>query len=163
VRDALALERNVLVLSGTVFLILTSLFTWYLLLPLYFRELGANDALRGQDPFATKDNLEAIVSATRARYPEAAVVIAGMEAPPNLGEEYTRTFRSVFPAVADGTGAELVPFILQGVAGVPALNQDDGIHPTPEGHRIMADNVWPTLSPLLQDWWRRHPDGRERP
>jgi acyl-CoA thioesterase-1 len=126
-------------------------------------ELGANDGLRGQDPVATKENLEAIVSETRARYPEAAVVIAGMEAPPNLGEDYTRQFRSVFPAVAEESGAELVPFILAGVAGVRGLNQDDGIHPTPEGHLLMARNVWPTLAPLLRDWWRRHPNGRIAP
>jgi acyl-CoA thioesterase I len=124
-------------------------------------ELGANDGLRGQDPAATKDNLEAIVAKTRARYPGVAVVIAGMEAPTNLGEEYTRRFRSVFPAVAEEAGAALVPFILEDVAGVPELNQDDGIHPTPEGHGIMARNVWPTLAPLLRDWWRRHPDGRD--
>jgi acyl-CoA thioesterase-1 len=91
------------------------------------------------------------------------VVIAGMEAPPNLGEEYTRRFRSVFPTVARESGAGLVPFILDGVAGVPELNQNDGIHPTPEGHRLMAHNVWPTLAPLLRDWWRRHPDGRDTP
>ena len=126
-------------------------------------ELGANDGLRGQDPAATEDNLEAIVSRTRDRYPEAAVVIAGMEAPPNLGEEYTRRFRSVFPTVADASGAALVPFILDGVAGVPGLNQNDGIHPTPEGHRLMAGNVWPALAPLLRDWWQRHPNGRGTP
>jgi len=126
-------------------------------------ELGANDGLRGQDPDATKANLEAIVTKTRARYPEAAVVIAGMEAPTNLGEEYTRQFRSVFPTVAEESGAELVPFILDGVAGVRALNQDDGIHPTPEGHLLMARNVWPTLAPLLRDWWQRHPGGRTSP
>jgi len=124
-------------------------------------ELGANDGLRGQDPAATKDNLEAIVTRTRARYPEAAVVIAGMEAPPNLGEAYTRRFRSVFPSVAAQTGAALVPFILADVAGVRDLNQDDGIHPTPEGHGIMARNVWPTLAPLLREWWQKHPDGRD--
>lgn len=124
-------------------------------------ELGANDGLRGQDPDATRENLEAIVSGTRARYPEAAVVIAGMEAPTNLGEEYTLRFRSVFPAVARETSASLVPFILEGVAGVPGLNQDDGIHPTPEGHRLMARNVWPVLLPLLRDWWTKHPDGRD--
>ena len=126
-------------------------------------ELGANDGLRGQDPAATRENLEDIVSMTRARYPEAAVVIAGMEAPTNLGEEYTRHFRSVFPTVAEETGAALIPFILDGVAGVPELNQDDGIHPTPEGNVLMARNVWPTLVPLLQAWWERHPDGRTQP
>jgi acyl-CoA thioesterase-1 len=120
-------------------------------------ELGANDGLRGQDPRATGRNLRDIVGATRARYPDAAVVIAGMEAPPNLGEEYTRAFRSVFPDVADDTGAELVPFILDGVAGIPELNQGDGIHPTPEGHRIMARTVWPVLEPILRDWWQSHP------
>jgi acyl-CoA thioesterase-1 len=124
-------------------------------------ELGANDGLRGQNPDATRKNLEAIVSGTRARYPEAAVVIAGMEAPTNLGEEYTLRFRSVFPAVARETSASLVPFILEGVAGVPELNQDDGIHPTPEGHLLMARNVWPVLVPLLRDWWARYPDGRD--
>ncbi|HKJ01613.1 MAG TPA: arylesterase [Longimicrobiales bacterium] len=125
-------------------------------------ELGANDGLRGQDPAATRENLEAIVSRTRDRYPEAAVVIAGMEAPTNLGEAYTRRFRSVFPEVARESGAALVPFILDGVAGIAELNQADGIHPTPEGHRIMARNVWPTLAPLLRAWWARHPNGRDK-
>lgn len=125
-------------------------------------ELGANDGLRAQDPVATRANLEDIVSMTRARYPEAAVVITGMEAPTNLGEEYTRQFRSVFPAVAEESGAALVPFILDGIAGVPGLNQDDGIHPTPDGHLLMARNVWPTLAPLLRAWWDKHPDGRNK-
>lgn len=122
-------------------------------LDVLFVELGANDGLRGQDPEATADNLRAIVNRVRERYPDARVLLAAMEAPPNLGEAYTRRFRGVFQAVADETGALLVPFLLDGVAGVPELNQDDGIHPTPEGHDLMARNVWPWLEPVLRAWW----------
>lgn len=113
-------------------------------------ELGANDGLRGQDPAALAANLAEIVDRTRTRYPGAAVLIAGMEAPPNLGEAYTTFFRSVFREVAREKGAELVPFLLDGVAGVPELNQSDGIHPTPEGHRRMATTLWPHLEPMLR-------------
>lgn len=121
-------------------------------------ELGANDGLRGQDPEATKRNLVAIGAETRARYPEVRLVIVGMEAPTNLGEAYTRQFHDVFPAVASDLGAALVPFILDGIAGIPEVNQNDGIHPTPEGHLMMARNVWPVLEPLVREWWARHPD-----
>ncbi len=113
-------------------------------------ELGANDGLRGQDPAAMEENLLAIVRQTRTRYPGARIVIAGMEAPPNLGPRYTEAFRSVFPRVAQETDATLVPFLLEGVAGVPELNQDDGIHPTARGHRLMAETVWPHLEPLVR-------------
>jgi acyl-CoA thioesterase-1 len=112
-------------------------------------ELGANDGLRGQDPFAMRDNLREIVRRTRTRYPAVRVVITGMEAPPNLGPLYTTAFRQVFPDVATEEGAALVPFLLDGVAGVPALNQSDLIHPTAEGHAILADNVWNVLGPVL--------------
>jgi acyl-CoA thioesterase-1 len=120
-------------------------------------ELGANDGLRGQDPAATADNLRAIVDRARARYPDVRIVLAGMEAPPNLGSDYTRRFRSVFGAVAAEKGTGLVPFLLEGVAGVPDLNQDDGIHPTAEGHRRMAYTVWPALEPVLRDWAAQSP------
>jgi acyl-CoA thioesterase-1 len=116
-------------------------------------ELGANDGLRGQDPEATAENLRRIVRAVRERWPRAAVLLCAMEAPPNMGEEYTRRFRAIFPAVAEETGAVLVPFLLDGVAGVAELNQDDGMHPTPEGHRRMAANVWPSLEPAVRAWW----------
>jgi acyl-CoA thioesterase I len=76
-----------------------------------------------------------------------------MESPTNLGDAYTARFRAVFPQVARETGAMLVPFFLEGVAGVPELNQEDGIHPTPEGHGLMALNLWPYLEPALQEWW----------
>jgi acyl-CoA thioesterase-1 len=113
-------------------------------------ELGANDGLRGQDPEATAGNLRAILDRTRARYPAADVVLVGMEAPPNLGPDYTARFRAIFPTVAAEAGGTLVPFLLEGVAGVPELNQDDGIHPTAEGHRMMAQTVWPALEPILR-------------
>lgn len=113
-------------------------------------ELGANDGLRGQDPEALKENLLEVVRRTRTVHPEARVLVAGMEAPPNLGDRYTRRFRDVFRQVADETGATLLPFLLQGVAGDPALNQEDGIHPTPDGHRVVAEHVWEALEPMLR-------------
>jgi len=119
-------------------------------------ELGANDGLRGQDPDATEANLRAIVRKARTRYPDVEVLIEGMEAPPNLGPDYTRRFHDIFPAVSEATGAALVPFLLQDVAGIPSLNQSDGIHPTPEGHAIMAHNVWPVLEPLVRTWYAAH-------
>jgi len=114
-------------------------------------ELGANDGLRGQDPTAMEANLAAIIDRTRERNPGVRVVLAGMEAPPNLGAQYTQAFRDVFPRVAAGHGASLVPFLLEGVAADPDLNQADGIHPTAEGHRIVARTVWRVLLPVLED------------
>lgn len=126
---------------------------WVLRAPLdvLVLELGANDGLRGQDPFALEDNLTEIVRRTRTRYPGVRVVLAGMEAPPNLGPLYTSAFRSIFSAVAEQEGAALVPFLLEGVAGVPALNQSDLIHPTAEGHVVVAENVWEVLGPVLTE------------
>ena len=98
-------------------------------------ELGANDGLRGQDPEALARNLAAIIDSTRTRWPGARIVLAGMEAPPNLGPRYTSAFREVFPRVARKRDAALVPFLLDGVAGERALNQDDGMHPTAAGPR----------------------------
>jgi acyl-CoA thioesterase-1 len=112
-------------------------------------ELGANDGLRGQDPFALQRNLTEIVRRTHTRYPEAKIVLAGMEAPPNLGPLYTAAFHQVFPSVAEAEQTHLIPFILDGVAGIPSLNQSDGIHPTAEGHRVMARHVWSVLGPLV--------------
>lgn len=114
-------------------------------------ELGANDGLRGQDVDALAANLSEIIERTRTRHPGAAIVLAGMEAPPNLGERYTSAFRRVFVDLARSEGVVLIPFLLDGVAGVPGLNQADRIHPTAEGHRRVAENVWPYLEPLLRD------------
>jgi len=112
-------------------------------------ELGANDMLRGQDTDALAANLRAIVAATRDAHPEARVLVAGMRAPPNLGADYVGRFEETYRALARETGAALIPFVLEGVATDPALNQADGIHPTAEGHRIVADTVWRALEPLL--------------
>jgi acyl-CoA thioesterase-1 len=110
--------------------------------------LGANDGLRGVDPDVTREQLGAILERVRAAAPGARLVVAGMEALPNMGADYTAAFRSVFPAVAEAHGAALVPFLLEDVAGVPRLNQPDGVHPTPEGQRIMAETVAETVVPL---------------
>jgi len=113
-------------------------------------ELGANDGLRGLSVDALRRNLQTIIERTRERYPAAGIVIAGMEAPPNMGGPYTRAFHAVYPEVAKQYGAALVPFLLEGVAGDPGLNQADRIHPTVEGQRLVARNVWRVLGPLLE-------------
>lgn len=114
-------------------------------------ELGANDGLRGHSPEALEENLRTIIRTTRERSPGTRIVLAGMEAPPNLGADYTERFRAVFPRVAEETGVSLIPFLLEGVAGEPELNQPDGIHPTPAGHRRMARTAWPILESVLRD------------
>lgn len=114
-------------------------------------ELGANDGLRGHDPSALESNLREIIRRTRARYPATTVLIAGMEAPPNMGAAYTERFRGAFMAVAATEDVMLIPFLLEGVAGVPELNQADGIHPTAEGHRRLALTVWPFLESVLRN------------
>ncbi len=115
-------------------------------------ELGANDGLRGLEVDALADNLDEAARMVRAAHPDAGLIIAGMEAPPNLGPRYTEEFRAVFPAVAAEHDATLIPFLLAGVAGNPTLNQADGIHPTAGGHRLIADLVWEAVVPELQAW-----------
>ena len=115
-----------------------------------FVELGANDGLRARSHEALRENLEWIASETRRRLPDAGIVVAGMEAPPNLGPVYTDPFRQVFRDVAEESGALLVPFLLDGVAAAPALNQADGIHPNAEGHQAVADYVWSFLGDWLE-------------
>lgn len=112
-------------------------------------ETGANDGLRGQDPDATRSNVQAILGEARRRDPPPKLVLAAMEAPPNYGEAYRRRFRAIYPELARANGATLLPFLLEGVAGDPALNQPDGIHPTAEGHARIAETVWKTLRPVL--------------
>jgi acyl-CoA thioesterase-1 len=112
-------------------------------------ELGANDGLRGLDIETMAANLQAIVDHTRAAHPDVAIVVAGMEAPPNMGDRFTERFRAVFVDVARRNDATLIPFLLDGVAADPALNQADGIHPTAEGQRIIAETAWKYLHPLL--------------
>jgi acyl-CoA thioesterase-1 len=113
-------------------------------------ETGANDGLRGLDVDSTRENLRAIVRAVHGASPDARILLAQMEAPPNLGADYTTRFRAMFPTVAREEGVVLIPFLLDGVAGTPAMNQGDGIHPNREGARRVADNVWRTLAPELE-------------
>jgi len=114
-------------------------------------ELGANDGLRGISPEATEENLRAIIAKVRAKNPDVAILLAGMMVPPNLGEPYSRAFSAIFPRIAEQTQVELIPFILEGVAGESDLNQSDGIHPTSEGHRIIARSLWSQLESILRD------------
>ncbi len=113
--------------------------------------LGANDALRGLPIHQLRDNLTTILEATRSRHPEARLVIAGMRMPTNYGETYTRAFEQVFRDVANTFDANLIPFLLEGVGGNPALNLADGIHPNEAGHRVIAETVWHQIAPLLAD------------
>jgi len=116
---------------------------------LFVLELGGNDGLRGIAISETKKNLLAIVDKVRAKYPNTKIILAGMQIPPNMGKEYTEEFKSIYPAVAKEKNIELIPFLLEGVAGNPDLNLPDGIHPTPEGHRIVMETLWPFISKAL--------------
>jgi len=112
-------------------------------------ETGANDALRGQDPEATRANIDAILIRAAAQSPPPRLVLLGMKAPPNFGARYVGRFDAIYADLARKHGAVLVPFLLEGVAGIAALNQADGVHPTPEGQRKMAELVWNALTGLL--------------
>lgn len=116
---------------------------------IFVLELGANDGLRGVPLSATRENLQFIIDAVQEKYPKTQIVLAGMQIPPNMGAEYTQEFRSIFPDLAKKNSLPLIPFLLENVGGIAELNQDDGIHPTEEGHQIVAQNVWPILQPLL--------------
>ncbi len=118
---------------------------------IFVLELGANDGLRGLDLSQTRENLRQIIRSISERYPEVRIVLCGMEVPPNLGEAYTNEFRNIFSDLAEQPKVHLVPFLLDGVAGNPELNLPDGIHPTPEGHKIVAENVWEVLQSLISD------------
>ncbi len=112
-------------------------------------ELGGNDGLRGIAPSETEKNLQGIIDKAREKNPDVVIVLAGMQAPPNMGRDYTEKFRAVFPALAKKNSITLIPFLLEGVAGNPRLNLPDGIHPTAEGHKLVAETVWKTLNPVL--------------
>ena len=124
---------------------------WILRQPVdvFVLELGANDGLRGIPPAETKKNLQAIIDKVRKKYPGAKLVLAGMQIPPNMGQKYSTEFRNIFPELAKENNAVLIPFLLQSVGGEVRLNQRDGIHPTAEGHRILADNIWQVLRTVL--------------
>jgi acyl-CoA thioesterase-1 len=112
-------------------------------------EGGANDALRGLGPDDARANLEQLIAAVRAKQPQAKIALIQMEAPPNYGVSYTRSFHAIYPEVARKDNVTLLPFLLDGVAGIPRLNQPDGVHPNVTGERIVADNVWKALKPMV--------------
>jgi acyl-CoA thioesterase-1 len=122
--------------------------------------LGANDGLRGLPVEQLQNNLAQIIERAQAR--RIPVVLAGMEAPPNYGRDYIVSFHKVYPALATKYHVALVPFLLQGVAGIESLNQRDGIHPTAAGARIVADNVWLVLKPILDAERDTAHEGRPR-
>jgi acyl-CoA thioesterase-1 len=125
---------------------------WLLRLPIaaLVLELGANDMLRGQSVSELRSNLEAILERTSDAHPEARFLIAGMRAAPNLGRDYAGEFDGVYPALASKYDTAFVPFLLQDVAAQRRLNQADGIHPTAEGHVLIADRVWQELRSILR-------------
>ncbi len=124
---------------------------WILRQPvdLFVLALGANDGLRGTDPAATRANLQQIIDRVRVKYPKAKLVLAGMQMPPVMGADFSRTFGKIYPELAAKNDATLIPFLLEGVGGRLDLNQADAIHPTAAGAAIIAATVWKTLRPLL--------------
>src|SRR5688572_15898441 len=124
---------------------------WILKQPvdIFVLELGANDGLRGIPLSATRKNLQDIVDKVKAKNPDTKLLFAGMQIPPNMGQTYTTEFRNIYTDLAEKNQMTLIPFLLEGVGGEPELNQEDGIHPTAEGHRIVAANLWRELERLL--------------
>jgi len=124
---------------------------WILKQPvdIFVLELGANDGLRGIPVEETRKNLQSIIDKVKAKYPAAKIVLAGMQVPPNMGQQYASDFQNLYPQLAQKNNAALIPFLLEGVGGIARLNLQDGIHPTAEGHQILAENVWQVLQPQL--------------
>ncbi|MCF2520456.1 arylesterase [Dyadobacter sp. CY351] len=124
---------------------------WLLKQPLdiFVLELGGNDGLRGIPVSETRKNLQAILDKVRAKYPDAKLVLAGMQIPPNMGQKYASEFKAVYAEIAEKNKITLIPFLLEGVGGESKLNLPDGIHPTAEGHKILAENVWVRIKDLL--------------
>ncbi|WP_316832678.1 arylesterase [Pedobacter aquatilis] len=112
-------------------------------------ELGSNDGLRGVPVTETTKNLQAVIDKVKAKYPDAKLVMTGMQMPPSMGTKYATDFKNIFPELAKKNNMSLIPFLLDKVGGIPKLNQADGIHPTAEGDKILAENVWVVLKPLL--------------
>lgn len=117
---------------------------------IFVLELGANDGLRGIPLTETRDNLQVMIDLVKEKNPEVKIVIAGMQLPPNMGQDYTTEFRNIFPEIAKQNNAYLIPFLLENVGGIAELNQADGIHPTIEGQKIVAANVWSVLENIVQ-------------
>jgi len=116
---------------------------------IFILELGANDGLRGVPLTETRKNLQAIIDAVLAKNAATKIILAGMQLPPNMGQVYISDFKTIFPQLAKENGIYLIPFLLKDVGGIPELNQGDGIHPTIEGQRILANNVWAVLETVI--------------
>lgn len=116
---------------------------------IFILELGGNDGLRGIALTETKSNLLAMVDKVKAKFPETKIILAGMQIPPNMGQEYSSEFKEIYPAVAKEKNVTLIPFLLDNVGGIPELNLPDGIHPTEEGHQIVFETIWPYLERSL--------------
>ncbi len=119
-------------------------------LDIFIIALGGNDGLRGIDISDTRKNLKTTIDKVLAKYPQVQVVVAGMEMPVNMGEDYRDAFRESFKLIAEETDAVLIPFLLKGVGGYPELMQADQIHPNPDGHRKMAELVYEYLLPMIK-------------
>ena len=113
-------------------------------------ELGGNDGLRGITLALTKQNLQDMIDKAKSYNPKIRIILAGMEVPPNMGDVYTAEFRKMYPELSKKNNVTLIPFLLDGVGDRPELNQRDGIHPTAEGHIVVAETVWKYLKPVLQ-------------
>ena len=151
--DSLKLPYNVINagLSGETSAAGKGRIDWLLKQPvdIFVLELGANDGLRGIQVAETIKNLQFIIDKVKAKYPDVKMVMAGMQVPPNMGNPYASDFKNMFPALAEKNNMVLIPFLLDKVGGVPKLNQPDGIHPTAEGDKILAENVWVKLKDVL--------------
>lgn len=116
---------------------------------IFVLELGGNDGLRGIIPSESKKNLLGIIEKVQTKYPETKIILAGMQIPPNMGQEYTDEFKKIYPQIATEKNVTLIPFLLEGVAGNPDLNLPDGIHPTESGHKIVFETIWIYLKNLI--------------
>ncbi|NRD23673.1 arylesterase [Winogradskyella litoriviva] len=152
--DSLALNYTVINsgLSGETTAGGKSRISWILNQPIdvFILELGANDGLRGVPLTETRANLQGIIDAVKTKSPETKIILAGMQLPPNMGRDYTTEFKQIFIDLAEKNELEFIPFILKDVGGIAELNQKDGIHPTVEGHKILANTVWEVLEPLIK-------------
>lgn len=118
---------------------------------IFVLELGANDGLRGLPPAETKKNLLGIIDRVRKAYPDATIVLAGMMVPPSMGQEYISKYNPIYGQIQKEKNVELIPFLLENVGGIDSLNQSDGIHPNAAGARVLAENTWEVLGPLVMD------------
>jgi acyl-CoA thioesterase-1 len=152
--DSLGLDYTVVNsgLSGETTAGGKSRLSWIMNQPIdiFLLELGGNDGLRGISLTETSSNLQAIIDTIQRESPETQIILAGMELPPNMGQDYTNEFRNLYADIAKQNDIAFIPFILKDVGGIVELNQNDGIHPTAEGHKIVAQTVWEVLEPMLR-------------